>query len=91
MPQEPDEYIFQQNSAPPHFWTPVTEFFNKQITGIWIHQVAPPSPSLQTLGYFLQGYIKDALYQAKVNDLPDLHCTIVDAVASVILEMLRNT
>jgi hypothetical protein len=29
-PQLPDRYIFQQDGAPPHFWTPVTEILIKQ-------------------------------------------------------------
>jgi hypothetical protein len=29
VPQIPDGYIFQQDGAPPHFWTPVTEFPNE--------------------------------------------------------------
>jgi hypothetical protein len=31
-----DGYIFQQDGAAPHFWTPVTEFLNEQFTGMWI-------------------------------------------------------
>jgi hypothetical protein len=38
VPQLPDKYIFSANGAPPHFWTPVTEFFNQQFTGMSIGQ-----------------------------------------------------
>jgi hypothetical protein len=30
--------IFQQDGAPPHFWTPVTKFLNEQFTEMWIGQ-----------------------------------------------------
>jgi hypothetical protein len=35
--------------------------------------------------------VKDIVYHTKVSDLPDLHNGAVNAIASVPLEMLRNT
>jgi hypothetical protein len=36
VPQVPDGYSFQHGGAPPHFWTPVPEFLNEQLTGVWV-------------------------------------------------------
>jgi hypothetical protein len=90
VPQLLDGYIFQQDGAPPHSWTHVTEFLNEQLTRMWISQDGPISqspllPDFTPLDYFLWQY-----NQTKVNDLPDLHCRITDGVAPVTLEILRN-
>jgi hypothetical protein len=51
----------------------------------------PQSPNLTPPDFFLWGYMKNIVYHTKVNDLPDLHHRITYAIASVTLEMLRNT
>jgi hypothetical protein len=88
------DIIFQQDGAPP--WTLVTEFLNEQFTGIWISLGDPIPWPLQLLiliphDFSLWAYLKDIIYWTKVNDLPDLHHRIIDAVVSVLPEMIRNT
>lgn len=35
VPKVLDGYIFQQNLAPPHFWTPATEFLIEHKNADW--------------------------------------------------------
>jgi hypothetical protein len=96
MPQVSDGHTFQHDGAPPHYWTPVTEFLNQHFARRWIGRGGPipwppRSPDLTPLDFFLWGYVKDIVYHTKVNDLPDLRRRITDAVASVTPKMLRNT
>jgi hypothetical protein len=55
-----------------------------------IHSVAHPITGLNSFEYFLWEYVRHVMYWSKVNDLPDRR-RIVDAVASVTMEMLSNT
>jgi hypothetical protein len=41
--------IFQQDGAPPHFWTPVTKFLHEQFTEMWIGQDGSLSQPLYCL------------------------------------------
>jgi hypothetical protein len=36
MPQVSVGYTFQRAGAPPHYWTPVTEYLNQHFAGRWI-------------------------------------------------------
>jgi hypothetical protein len=96
IPQVSDGYTFQHDGAPPHYWTPVTEFLNQHFAGRWIGLGGPilwppRSPDLTPLDFFLWGYVEDIVYHTRFNDFPDLRRRITDVVASVTPERLRNT
>jgi hypothetical protein len=50
-----------------------------------------PSPSPVPLDFFLWGYIKDLVYQTKVQDVAELHHQITAACETVTPVMLQNT
>jgi hypothetical protein len=87
VPHVHDGYIFQQGGAPSHFWILVAEFLSEQFTEVWIGwcgSISWPSLSsdLTLLDFLLWGYVRD---------MAGLRRRIVDAVASVTPEVLRNT
>jgi hypothetical protein len=65
VPQVCDGYIFQQDGAPPRFWTPVTQFPNEYFTGLWISQGdCIPWPSI--LEQFFQILFSNSSWTEKV-------------------------
>jgi hypothetical protein len=70
------------------FLAPVTEFLSEEFTGMWMGQGGPILWP-HRLSYFIWGYIRNACW-TRVDDPPDMRCRIIDAVASVTKEMLRN-
>lgn len=52
--------------------------------------MAPLSPDLTLFDFLLCEYVKDVTYRTTVNDVRGLRRGIVDAVAPVSPEMLRN-
>jgi hypothetical protein len=51
----------------------------------------PRSPHLTQLDLFLWGYVKNTVYQVKINDLQHLKARIRDSVATVTPNMLQAT
>jgi hypothetical protein len=49
------------------------------------------SPDLTPLDFLLCGYVKNIVYQDKINDLQHLKALIRDAVATVTPDMLQET
>jgi hypothetical protein len=47
--------------------------------------------SLQTLDFFLWGYVKDIVYRTKVRDITNLKQRITDAIATIGEGMLQRT
>jgi hypothetical protein len=63
----PDDMLFQQDGAPPHFHKEVTDFLNRKFPNKWIGRGRPiiwplRSPDFTPLDFFLLGYIKVAVY-----------------------------
>jgi hypothetical protein len=48
-------------------------------------------PDIVLLDFFLWSYVKDRIYATKVWDLWDLQARIVEAVGTIILDMLQQT
>jgi hypothetical protein len=58
----PDDMLFQQDGAPPHFQKEVTDFLNRKFPEKWIGRGRPPrSPDLIVLDFYFCGYIRDAV------------------------------
>jgi hypothetical protein len=92
----PQRYFFQQDGAPPHYANTVKAFLNQQFQGKWIGRRGPitwppRSPDLTPLHFFQWGYIKDLVYQTKVQDVVELYRQITAAYETVTPVMLQNT
>jgi hypothetical protein len=64
------------------------------MVGTWIGRSGPIawppwSPDLTPLVFFLWGYVKNIVYQVKINDLQHLKARIKEAVATVTPNMLQ--
>jgi len=75
MPQlqeDREDFIFQQDGAPPHFHFDICAHLNANLPGRWIGRAShndsplltwpPQSPDLTPCDFFLWGYIKDRMY-----------------------------
>jgi hypothetical protein len=65
--QGPDDMLFQQDEAPPHFHKDVKDFLNRKFPEKWIRRGGPitwppRSPDFTPLHFFFWGYMKDAVY-----------------------------
>lgn len=95
VPQMPEQIIFQQDGAPAHYHNDVRDFLNEQFPGSWIGRGGPiawpaRSPDLTPLDFFAWGFIKDIVYQVRVQSLRELRRRIVAAVERITPEMLNN-
>jgi hypothetical protein len=94
--QGPDDMLFQQDGAPPHFHKEVKNILNRKFPEKWIGRGGPitwppSSPDLIPLDSFLWGYIKDVVYVPPLATiLPELAGRIRDAVAIITLHLLNN-
>jgi hypothetical protein len=92
----PQGYFFQQDGAPPHYANTVKAFLDQQFPGKWIGRRgpiawSPRSPDLTPLDFFIWGYIKDLVYQTKVEDVAELCRRIAAACETITPVMLQNT
>ena len=90
------QVIFQQDGAPTYWGLEVHEFLNESFPDRWIECGGPiPWPpcsfSITLLDFFLWGYVKDIVYRTKVRDINDLQHRIMEAIDTVILDMLAKT
>jgi hypothetical protein len=93
--QIPQGYFFQQDGAPPRCANTVKAFLDQQFPGKWIGRRGPiawppRSPDLTPLDFFLWGYIKDLVYQTKVQDVAELRRRITAACETVTPVMLQE-
>jgi len=96
-----EDFIFQQDGAPPHFHFDVRARLNTNLPGRWIGRAShndspllpwpPRSPHLTLCEFFLWGYIKDRVYVLPMpRDLPQLRQRIVEAVAAIDRQILQS-
>ena len=104
MPQlqeHSEDFIFQQDGAPPHFNFDVLVHLNTKLPGRLIRRAShndspllpwpPRSPDLTPCDFCLWGYIKDRVYVPPMqSDLPQLRQRIVEAVAAIDRQMLQR-
>jgi hypothetical protein len=96
LPQLPPQTILQEERAPPHFFHHVRNHLEREMAGRWISRGEtnawpPRSPDLTPLDFFLRGYMKNIVYQVKINDLQYLKARIRDTVATVTPNMSQAT
>jgi len=105
MPQFADEeiqeYIYQQDEAPPHWHKKVREYLNEHLPGQWVGCAGatdntfctwpPRSPDLTVCDFFLWGFIKDNVYVPPLpKTLPELRKRINTAIENVTQDMLER-
>jgi hypothetical protein len=96
LPQLPPQIILQQDGVLPHFCHHFKNHLDREMAERWIGRGGPiawppSSPDLTPMDSFLWGYVKNTVYQVKINDLQHLKTCIRDAVAMVTLNSLQAT
>lgn len=96
---EPENFIFQQDGAPPHWHNEVRDWLNLTVPDRWIGRKGPNdracflwpprSPDLTPCDFYLWGFIKDRVYVPPLPaDIPELRNRIETAVAAITNETL---
>lgn len=80
-PRIRQNYLFQQDGAPPHYGRNVRQWLNENLAERWIgrrgHIEWPPrSPDLSPPDFFLWGVMKDLVYSGNPQSLEDLRRSI---------------
>jgi hypothetical protein len=88
--------VFQQDGAPPHWNLNVRAFLDTTFPGRWIGRGGPiawppRSPDVTPLDFFMWGYVKNIVYETKVQDVETMRARITSAVAMITPEMLART
>jgi hypothetical protein len=96
----PEDYLFMQDGAPPHYSHLARNWLNNRLPNQWIGRgtstdlqkiIWPPrSPDLTPCDFFLWGYVKHLTYKRKPNNLFELQDSIVEAFSQVTSEMCAN-
>ena len=101
LQQEMNNFIFQQDGAPPHWHRDVRAFLNHILSLRWIGRSGkddlvlntwpPRSPDLTPCDFFLWGYIKDLVYIPPLpNDVDELKDRIIAAIQSITVATLTK-
>ena len=99
MSEDSEDFIFQQDGAPPHWHRDVQRFLNESLPQRWIGRVGkedlalqfwpPRSPDLTPCDFFLWGFVKEAVYVPSLpTALDDLNNRMTAAVNSVTQDIL---
>ncbi|KYN17065.1 hypothetical protein ALC57_10664 [Trachymyrmex cornetzi] len=86
---------FQQDGVPPHYGLRVRQYLNEVFPKRWIGRrgyIEWParSPDLNSLDYFLWGYLKGKIYNTKPRNLNDLRQRIINEFRTISCEFCRN-
>jgi len=90
-----DDYIFQQDGAPPHFALRVRRYLDQKLQTRWIGRAGPTawpprSPDLTPCDFFLWGYVKDYVFRELPTTITELKAKIRDAISSISEDTLKN-
>jgi len=97
--KEPEDFVTQQDGAPPHFRPDVRHWLNDILPHQWIGRGANEdlmfcpwpkrSPNLTPCDYFLRGYVKDKVFvPPQPVSIPDLKTRITAAVETFTPDLL---
>lgn len=91
----PEDMIFQQDGAPPHFAIEVRQYLDRKLPEHWMGRggsISWPaySPDLTPCDYFLWGYIKDIVYRNPPRTISELKTKIGQAIRSINEDMLHR-
>jgi hypothetical protein len=98
---EPENFIFQQDDAPPYWHNGIRDWLNVTVHDRWIGHKEPNdracfawpprSPNLTPCDFYLWGFIKDRMHVTPIPaDLPELRNRIEAAVATITQQTLIN-
>lgn len=101
LAEDAQNFILQQDGAPPHWHLAVRGFLNESLPHRWIgrrgnedlalHFWPPRSPDLTPCDYFLWGYVKEAVYVPPLpKTMDDLQNRITAAVHSITPDTLSR-
>lgn len=87
--------IFQQDGAAPHWALCVRKFLNATFPNRWIGRAGPilwppRSPDLTPLDFYLWGFLKDAVYKKKPEDVEQLKQYIREEASNITKETLSH-
>ena len=86
---EPEDFIMQQDGAPPHFHLDVHRWLNDVLPHRWIRWGA--HEDLTPCDYFLWGYVKDKVFVTpQPVSIPDLKNRITVAVETITPDLLSR-
>lgn len=90
-----EEFIYQQDGAPPHYHRDVRSYLNEILPNRWIGrrgfvEFPPRSPDLTPLDFFLWGYLKDKVYASKPTSVIELKATIEYECSQIPRELIRT-
>ena len=98
MEQLQPKIRFQQDGAPPHWFSSVKFVWLRTAFSLAVGLVGedrsrgpPRSPDLTPLDFFLWGHVKDKVYVIPVRDLRDLREHIIEAFESISEDMRQGT
>jgi hypothetical protein len=96
LPQLLPQSILREDGVPAHLCHHVTNHLDREMAGRWIGRGGPIAwprklPDLTPLDFFLWGYVKNIVYQVKINDPQHLKARIRDAVAPVTPNIFQAT
>lgn len=101
LQEDSNNFLFQQDGAPPHYHTDVRAFLNDKLPQRWLGRAGnddncyahwpPRSPDLTPCDFFLWGYIKDNVYVPPLpQTLEELKHRIEEVAATVSADMLKR-
>ena len=98
LTEDSDNFVFQQDGAPPHWMLDVREYLNHELPNRWIGRVGaddqalipwpPRSPDLTPCDFYLWGYIKDRVY---VPPLPQTLVQLRERINNAVMAIDRTT
>ncbi|GBO36763.1 hypothetical protein AVEN_112134-1 [Araneus ventricosus] len=95
VPQFPEGVIFQQDGAPQRYGNIVREFLDTTFPQRWTGEGAvmawpPRSPDITPLDFYLWGYVKQHVYNERINGINHLKQRITDVIHSVTTDVLTR-
>ena len=104
MPQleiDSENFIYQQDGAPPHFHRDVREFLNMRLTNRWIGRDGEDdqklmswpicSPDLTPCDFFVWRYVKQSAFVPPLPvGLPELRARIINVFQQINWDMLHR-
>ena len=101
LDQEMNNYIFQQDGAPPHWHRNVRTYLNHTLPLRWIgrswqddlvlNSWPPRSPDLTPCNFFFWGFIKDIVYIPPLpNNVDELKDRIIAVIQSITVDTLTK-
>lgn len=101
LKEDSNNFVFQQDGAPPHWHAEVRSYLNNEVPRRWIGRCAdqdlalfawpPRSPDLTVCDFFLWGYVKDCVYMPPhPTTLVELRERITAAFMTIDRDMLTR-